>query len=166
VAYTFGTALDHPLAVHRFDYRDSLFAQYDTVPVPLTFQPRTIYPHTNWRGDYQIGTFVSGETQRCARVPSQPHDHETVDGSLPDGSTSVYSYHTHCIAAVQWPGKYIWLDHSLRTRPPGNPDTWVGSLIHNKRGPGGQPVHAQLVLRRAFGAARGAPTRGAVIRVR
>ncbi|HZG43849.1 MAG TPA: hypothetical protein VEY93_12860, partial [Longimicrobium sp.] len=25
VAYTFGSALDHPLAVHRFEYRDSLF---------------------------------------------------------------------------------------------------------------------------------------------
>ncbi|MBB4637983.1 hypothetical protein FHS01_004042 [Longimicrobium terrae] len=26
-------------------------------------QPLTIYPHTNWRGDYQICTFMTGETQ-------------------------------------------------------------------------------------------------------
>ncbi|HZG43070.1 MAG TPA: hypothetical protein VEY93_08920 [Longimicrobium sp.] len=111
VAYTFGSALDHPLAVHRFEYRDSLFERYDTALVPLHFHPLTIYPHTNWRGDYQIGTFFTGETQRCAKVPSQPGDHETVDGSQPGGSTSIYTYHTHRLAAVQWPGKYIWLDH-------------------------------------------------------
>ncbi|HZG43072.1 MAG TPA: RHS repeat-associated core domain-containing protein, partial [Longimicrobium sp.] len=36
-------------------------------------------------------------------------------------------------AAVQWPGKYIWLDYSKRAQPPGNPDAWVGSLVKNKR---------------------------------
>ncbi|HZG41492.1 MAG TPA: hypothetical protein VEY93_00935, partial [Longimicrobium sp.] len=133
VAYTFGTALDHPLAVHRFEYRDSLFERYDTALVPLNFQPLTIYPHTNWRGDYQIGTFFTGETQRCTKVPSEPGDHETVDGTQPGGSTSIYTYHMHCLAAVQWPGKYIWLDYSKRAQPPGNPDAWVGSLVKNKR---------------------------------
>ncbi|HZG42015.1 MAG TPA: RHS repeat-associated core domain-containing protein, partial [Longimicrobium sp.] len=47
--------------------------------------------------------------------------------------TSIYTYHTHCLAAVQWPGKYIWLDYSKRAQPPGNPDAWVGSLVKNKR---------------------------------
>jgi RHS repeat-associated protein len=39
----------------------------------------------------------------------------------------------HCLAAVQWPGKYIWLDYSKRAQPPGNPAAWVGSLVKNKR---------------------------------
>jgi RHS repeat-associated protein len=39
----------------------------------------------------------------------------------------------HCLAPVPWAGKYIWLDHSLRAAPPGNPDLWVGSLVQNKR---------------------------------
>ncbi|MBB4637972.1 RHS repeat-associated core domain-containing protein [Longimicrobium terrae] len=133
VAYTFGDALDHPLAVHRFDYRDSLFTRYDTVPAPLPMQPLTIYPHTNWRGDYQIGTFITGETQRCARVPSQPGDNETVDGYVPGGPGNINPTYLYCLAAVQWAGKYIWLDHSVRAMPPGNPEFWVGSLVHNKR---------------------------------
>ncbi|NNC28352.1 RHS repeat-associated core domain-containing protein [Longimicrobium terrae] len=96
-------------------------------------QPLTIYPHTNWRGDYQIGTFITGETQRCARVPSQPGDNETVDGYVPGGPGNINPTYLYCLAAVQWAGKYIWLDHSVRAMPPGNPEFWVGSLVHNKR---------------------------------
>ncbi|MBB4636305.1 RHS repeat-associated core domain-containing protein [Longimicrobium terrae] len=139
VAYTFGAALDHPLAVHRFDYRDSLFTRYDTVQAPLSMQPLTIYPHTNWRGDYKMGTFITGERQRCARVPTTEGDLETVDGYQPGGSSeqgalpNVNGMYWYCLAAVQWSGSHIWLDNSQRGTPPGNPDFWVGSLVHNKR---------------------------------
>jgi RHS repeat-associated protein len=133
VAYTFGEALDHPLAVHRFDYRDSVFTKYDTGPAPIGMQPLTIYPHTNWRGDYQIGTFSTGETQRCVQVPGQPGDHETVDGYVPGGSGTINPTYPYCLGAVRWAGNYVWLDHSLRKAPPGTDGFWVGSLVHNKR---------------------------------
>jgi RHS repeat-associated protein len=139
VAYTFGAALDHPLAVHRFDYRDSIFQRYDTVPVPLINQPLTIYPHTNWRGDYQIGTYITGETSRCAWVLTQQEDedkYEPIEEPGWDGPPPANGGgqgHRHCLAPVPWPGKYIWLDHSVRAAPPGNPDLWVGSLVKNKR---------------------------------
>jgi RHS repeat-associated protein len=133
VAYTFGEALDHPLAVHRFDYRDSVFSKYDTGPAPIGMQPLTIYPHTNWRGDYQIGTFSTGETQRCVQAPGQPGDNETVDGYVPGGPGTINPTYPYCLAAVRWAGNYVWLDHSVRKAPPGTDGFWVGSLVHNKR---------------------------------
>ncbi|MBB4637978.1 RHS repeat-associated core domain-containing protein [Longimicrobium terrae] len=132
-AMMFGDALDHPPAVHRFDYRDSVFSKYDTGPAPISMQPLTIYPHTNWRGDYQIGTFSTGETQRCVQVPSQPGDHETVDGYVPGGPGTINPTLPYCLAAVRWAGNYVWLDHSVRKAPPGTDGFWVGSLVHNKR---------------------------------
>lgn len=108
VPYTFGTALDHPLAVHRFDFRDSTFTKYDTsMAEPLNMQPLTIYPHTNWRGDYHMGTFETGERQRCVRVPITQGDHETVDGYVPGNyqdhdnpNGQVSGSYEHCLAAA------------------------------------------------------------------
>jgi len=71
-------------------------------------------------------------------VPLQPGDNETVNGYEPGTSTefglpNVTSTYWLCLAAVQWTGNHIWLDNSQRATPPGNPDLWVGSLVHNKR---------------------------------
>jgi RHS repeat-associated protein len=87
-----------------------------------------------------MGTFETGERQRCVRVPITEGDHETVDGYVPGSSTGntnpqgqITGAYDHCLAAVKWSGDYIWLDHRQRATPPGDPNFFIGSLVHNKR---------------------------------
>jgi hypothetical protein len=48
VLYTHGLGIDHPLSITRMEYSDSL-------PGPLT-----VYPHENWKGAFDLGSYDGG----------------------------------------------------------------------------------------------------------
>jgi RHS repeat-associated protein len=63
VGYTHGPALDQPLSITRFAYRDRWWEQgYNN---PYTWAPFTVVPHWNWRGQSDYGLFADGEYMQC-----------------------------------------------------------------------------------------------------
>jgi RHS repeat-associated protein len=63
VGYTHGAALDQPLSISRFAYRDRWYEQ--GVNNPYTWAPFTVVPHWNWRGQSDYGLFADGECMQC-----------------------------------------------------------------------------------------------------
>lgn len=108
VAYTHGLGIDRPLAIYRMDY-DTLF------PGPLG-----VYPHTDWRGLYDSGTFESGIPTHgsngspllCTEEPVSSGGGESGDppeGGEGGGSGSTGSSGTvqRCVE-IDWPAPYLW----------------------------------------------------------
>jgi hypothetical protein len=56
VLYTHGPGIDHPLAIMRMEYSDSL-------PGPIT-----IYPHENWKGAFDLGSYDAGSLNPPCKV--------------------------------------------------------------------------------------------------
>ncbi|MFN2398534.1 MAG: RHS repeat-associated core domain-containing protein [Gemmatimonadaceae bacterium] len=94
VAYTHAAGIDQPVSVIRVDY--GIWA--------LT----AVFPHQNWRGQFDVGTFDDGKAKRC---------------NGPD-----------CVN-VNWQGQNINVAYELKQQITldGGPSGYFGSLIGNKR---------------------------------
>ena len=105
VAYTHGADLDHPLGIIRMNYSAAL-------PEPVAF-----FPHTNWRAEFDSGSFPDGTLHHCADPDDDPYD-------------------TQRCLRVFWPAPFVnMFYHSVRDN---TPPTWHGSLVDGQRDASGQ----------------------------
>jgi RHS repeat-associated protein len=129
VVYVHGGGIDHPLAIERMEYSDSL-------PGPIT-----IYPHENWKGAFDLGSYDGGTlnapckllsdagmTTQFQTFTSEPGN-ETK--STPSDTTS------HCVN-VAWPAPHLWLTNRARDNSLIGQEAWNGSLVDGMRDASGQ----------------------------
>jgi RHS repeat-associated protein len=131
VLYTHGPGIDHPLSIVRLEYSDSL-------PGPIT-----IYPHENWNGAFDLGSYDSGSLNPPCKLlhssglttPFQVFTPEPGGGgetkSIPTDTTS------HCLK-VDWPAPHLWLTNRIRENNMVGAESWNGSLIDGMRDATGQ----------------------------
>lgn len=101
--YTNGPGLDHPVNVIRMGY------SLGFASVPEWYRAIALFPHENWRGLGDFGTFDDGAVQRCTFVAST-------------GTTE-------CID-VDWPADPAT---TFMEAPPTSPQSWFGEVIQQQR---------------------------------
>jgi RHS repeat-associated protein len=97
VVYVHGPGIDAPLGIYRKGFSSSS-------------GPTLIVPYTNWRGQYERGSFLNGDPECDPQNPQQP-----------------------CIEVV-WPAPKLRTNLYGQSRVLGD---WVGSLIHDQLGQSG-----------------------------
>ncbi len=100
VAYTHGLGIDAPLSIIRMNYSSNWNG------------PVTVAPHTNWRGNFDAGSFDNGTRTRC--VPNTGY----------------------CVL-ITWPAENESVYEAFR-RVSNDPDSWFGDLISEQRDMSGQ----------------------------
>ena len=114
VAYTHGLGLDEPLALIRMDYG----FDYGWDPDNADLGPQVLVPHTDARGQYRDGSFL---TNPCTKV-LEP----TVNDTDPP------SYRELCMS-VSWPGREVTPFRRTRNTGLHGPASWMGELLDNTR---------------------------------
>jgi len=94
VAYAHGLGIDRPLSIIRVNYGLSWY------------EPVAVFPHENWRGEFDIGTYDDGKVKR--RDPQ-----------------------TLAEIVIDWPAENLSV--FLSPRQAREPNSWFGSLLRNKR---------------------------------
>jgi len=106
--YTHGPGIDDPIDVIRVGYT--------TFDSTTWAGPVAIIPHRNWRGDYDVGSFDNGTYTRCTKLPSGQNSGVCVVIDWPAFNKTVY----------------------IGDRHPGDPVSWMGHLLGNRRDASGQ----------------------------
>ncbi|MDP9348066.1 MAG: hypothetical protein M3P24_02840, partial [Gemmatimonadota bacterium] len=112
VAYTLGQEIDRPLSVIRMEYSDTLS------------EPRVVYPHENWRGLFDRGSFAYEPAPQC----------EGVAGKTQELQDTTYTY---CVE-VDWPAPYLYASLEMRPQQMLGLKSWMGSLVWHQRDGTGQ----------------------------
>jgi RHS repeat-associated protein len=128
VLYTHGPGIDHPLAMMRMEYSDSL-------PGPIT-----IYPHENWKGAYDLGSYDGQSLNApCKIVGYRNGTHTEFQTWVPGpGETSSPPDTLYNCLKVDWPAPHLWLTNRIRENNQVGAESWNGSLIDGMRDATGQ----------------------------
>jgi RHS repeat-associated protein len=133
VLYTHGGTLDRPLAITRVNY-DTLFP-----PVQVVF------PHTDWRGQFDQGTwddgmptrFADGKATRCVALPPPidniPENPENPNPGDPGPPSEQDPHWGSVCVEIDWPAPYLWQSMLSWRMEKAGPAGWWGSLMDNKR---------------------------------
>ncbi|MDB4951401.1 MAG: hypothetical protein JWM27_4050, partial [Gemmatimonadetes bacterium] len=128
VLYTHGPGIDHPLAITRVEYSDSL-------PGPIT-----IYPHENWNGSFDLGSFeVHSLNPPCKLLHNQGTSHyfQPVTSTTSEPKFTPSDTVSHCLR-VSWPAAQEYLTKRQRDNGALGPESWNGSLVDGMRDASGQ----------------------------
>ncbi|HKO23263.1 MAG TPA: RHS repeat-associated core domain-containing protein, partial [Chloroflexota bacterium] len=128
VLYTHGPGIDHPLSITRLEYSDSL-------PGPIT-----IYPHENWKGAFDLGSYDAGSLNApCKIVGYRNGTHTEFQTWVPgSGETSTPPDTLYNCLKVDWPAPHLWLTNRIRENNQMGAESWNGSLIDAMRDATGQ----------------------------
>jgi RHS repeat-associated protein len=123
VLYTHGPGIDHPLAMMRMEYSDSL-------PGPIT-----IYPHENWKGAYDLGSYDGQSLNApCKIVGYRNGTHTEFQTWVPGpGETSSPPDTLYNCLKVDWPAPHLWLTNRIRENSQVGAESWNGSLVDGMR---------------------------------
>ncbi|HKO23264.1 MAG TPA: RHS repeat-associated core domain-containing protein [Chloroflexota bacterium] len=126
--YTHGPGIDHPLSITRLEYSDSL-------PGPIT-----IYPHENWKGAFDLGSYDAGSLNApCKIVGYRNGTHTEFQTWVPgSGETSTPPDTLYNCLKVDWPAPHLWLTNRIRENNQVGAESWNGSLIDAMRDATGQ----------------------------
>jgi RHS repeat-associated protein len=124
VLYVHAGGIDQPLALIRMDY------SFDFPG------PTLVVPHANWRGAYELATFLGGGRTNCTGVWMPADEVVRMDSTghmvFPaDGSTADV-YQTRCVE-IDFPGKYMGMTRLLQRQTVAGPVSWMGSLVQDNQ---------------------------------
>jgi hypothetical protein len=129
VVYIHGGGIDHPLAIERMEYSDSLPGPY------------TIFPHENWKGAFDLGSFDGGTLNPPCKVLSDAGLTTRFQTFTPtqgeETKTTATDTTSHCLK-VSWPAPHLWLTNRARDSNLVGQDAWNGSLVDGMRDATGQ----------------------------
>jgi RHS repeat-associated protein len=107
----------------------------DSLPGPIT-----IYPHENWKGAYDLGSY-DGQTLNapCKVVGYRNGTHTEFQTWVPGpGETSSPPDTLYNCLKVDWPAPHLWLTNRKRDNDQIGAESWNGSLIDGMRDATGQ----------------------------
>ena len=125
VLYVHAGGVDQPLALIRMDY---------SMDFP---EPTLVVPHADWRGTYEMGTFVFGDQTHCKQVylPASEVVQQDSSGHMvypfenDDGSDATQQ---RCME-IDFPGKYMTMTRLVARQRASGPVSWMGSLAQDNQ---------------------------------
>ncbi|MDB4949030.1 MAG: hypothetical protein JWM27_1679 [Gemmatimonadetes bacterium] len=129
VVYVHGGGMDHPLAILRMEYSDSL-------PGPIT-----IFPHENWKGSFDLGSYTGGTLNPPCKLLHSGGTYTQLQTFTPElgneAKPTATDTTSHCLS-VNWPAPHEYLTHQTQDKGFLGLEGWNGSLVDGMRDASGQ----------------------------